>query len=175
MSEEYLLLDKIRKRDVKAFEFLFKKYYEELVLFANKYLYDQGASEDLVQEIFVFFWENPSKFNSNVSIKRYLYTTTRNRCINHLKKINIVDPFRALDINAVLDLNLNNDEDVEIDEKLYNKVIAVIKSMPTAMKAVFELRFISNYKYEEISEELDISINTVKTHLKRAKKKINNS
>ena len=48
----------------------------------------------------------------------------------------------------------------------------IVESFPEKMQQIFKLKFISNYKYAEIADELGISINTVKIQLKRAKIKI---
>lgn len=56
--------------------------------------------------------------------------------------------------------------------KRYDQLMVVVESFPEKMKAIFKLKFYNNYRYAEIAEELNISINTVKTQLKRAKVKI---
>ena len=49
----------------------------------------------------------------------------------------------------------------------------VVEGFPVSMKRIFQLKFLENYKYAEIAEEMGISVNSVKTQLKRAKAKIN--
>ena len=58
---------------------------------------------------------------------------------------------------------------------LYNHILKIIETFPESMQEVFKLKFIENYKYEEIADEMGISVNTVKTQLKRAKVKISES
>lgn len=146
------------------------------MIFANGYLFDQAASEDVVQETYIYLWENIDKINIETSVKAYLYTMVRNRCYNFLKSIKITDDAKYLDLNASLisnqNLELFSEEDTDI---VYNQILKIVDSLPVKMQEIFKLKFFSNYKYSEIADELGISVNTVKTQLKRAKSKINES
>lgn len=146
------------------------------MIFANGYLFDQAASEDVVQETYIYLWENIDKINIETSVKAYLYTMVRNRCYNFLKSIKITDDAKYLDLNASLisnqNLELFSEEDTDI---VYNQILKIVDSLPIKMQEIFKLKFFSNYKYSEIADELGISVNTVKTQLKRAKSKINES
>ena len=54
----------------------------------------------------------------------------------------------------------------------YSQLLKVVEGLPSKMQQIVKMRFIENYKYVEIAEELGVSVNTVKTQLKRAKLKI---
>ena len=57
-SEDSFYIKELKQGNIKAFEFLFNKYYKDLVYFCNVFLKDQENSEDLVQDIFARLWEN---------------------------------------------------------------------------------------------------------------------
>ena len=82
-----LILEEIRKKNEIVFKNFFDKHYKELVVYANGFLFDKDASEDIVQEIFIYIWEHANKLNIETSLKGYLYTMVRNRCFNYLKSI----------------------------------------------------------------------------------------
>jgi len=86
----------------------------------------------------------------------------------------IEDDLNLIDLNASLtsDYEMEGHESQE-KQKVYQQVMAVVEDFPDSMKRIFQLKFLENYKYAEIAEELGISINSVKTQLKRAKAKIN--
>ena len=97
----------------------------------------------------------------------------RNRCLNYLKTIKITDNFSFLDFNISLITEHVYDSSLEKDKsKVYNKVLEIVDTLPEKMQQVVKLKFLHNYKYAQIAEELGVSINTVKTQLKRAKYKI---
>ncbi|GAL82176.1 RNA polymerase ECF-type sigma factor [Algibacter lectus] len=168
-----LILEEIRKKNEKVFKIFFDKHYEEFVVYANGYLFDKDSSEDIVQEVFIYIWEHANKLNIETSLKGYLYTMVRNRCFNYLKSIKITDNFELLDFNINLItehvFNSTSDEDKTI---VYHQILKIVDTLPEKMQQIVKLKFLHNYKYSEIAKELGISVNTVKTQLKRAKAKI---
>lgn len=171
-----LILDEIRKKNEKVFKTFFDKHYKELVVYANGYLFDKDSSEDIVQEIFIYIWENAYKLNIETSLKSYLYAMVRNKCLNYLKSIKLTDSFELLDFNINLITEHVFNSTTEEDKKIvYHQILKIIDTLPEKMQQVVKLKFLHNYKYSEIASELDVSVNTVKTQLKRAKLKITES
>jgi len=168
-----LILEEISKKNEKVFKNFFDNHYEQLVVYANGYLYDKDSSEDIVQEVFIYIWERASTLNVETSLKGYLYAMVRNRCLNYLKSIKITDHFELLDFNINLItehvFNSTSEEDKTI---VYHQILKIVDTLPERMQQIVKLKFLHNYKYSEIASELDISINTVKTQLKRAKTRI---
>ena len=65
---------------------LFRKYYEELCNWANTYMREKDASEEIVQDLFYHIWRDKHKLNITVSVKSYLYKAVSNNCKMILKK-----------------------------------------------------------------------------------------
>lgn len=161
-------------RDKATYKRVFNQFYRELVVYAHNFLYDLQASEDLVQDIFVQLWENAHELKIHTSIKSYLYASVRNKCYNRLRDVKIQDNLNIIDLNASLTTDYEmEDREPQEKQKVYQQVMAVVDDFPDSMKRIFQLKFLENYKYAEIAEEMEISINSVKTQLKRAKAKIN--
>ncbi|MCR8669019.1 RNA polymerase sigma-70 factor [Aestuariibaculum sp. M13] len=168
-----LILQGIRNKDEQVFKNLFDSHYNGLVAYANGFLFDKDASEDLVQEVFIYIWENASKMDVHTSLNSYLYTMVRNRCFNYLKSIKITDNFKLLEFNIELFSEHVVETASEDDKKIiYHQILKIIDSLPEKMQEIVRLKFIQNYTYLEIAEELGVSVNTVKTQLKRSKIKI---
>lgn len=168
-----LIIEEIQKGNRKVYKTFFLKNYEDLVVYANGYLFDQQASEDVVQEVFIYLWENSKKINIKSSLKGYVTTMVKNRCLNYLKSIKITDNYNYLDLNISLITEHVFDETTAENKKIvYHQILKIIDTLPEKMQQVVKLKFLHNYKYSEIASELNISVNTVKTHLKRAKSTI---
>ena len=168
-----IVLDRIKNRDHLVFKKLFEDFYGQLVHYAHGYLFDTGSSEDVVQEVFVQLWENTEGIEIKSTLKAYLYAMVRNRCLNVLKSVKITDTAKVLEFRTT-HIHLREDIHPIINEEQdnkYHQALQTIDELPLKMRAVVKLRFINNYRYAEIADELGISINTVKTHLKRAKLK----
>lgn len=171
-----IIIEEIKKGNKKVFRNFFNKNYEDLVIYANGYLFDKQASEDVVQEVFIYIWENSDSIEIKSSLNSYVFSMVRNRCLNYLKTIKITDSFELLQFNINLITEHVFDSVAEDDKKIvYHQILKIVDGLPDKMQQIVRLKFLHNYKYKEIAEELDISINTVKTQLKRAKTKITDS
>ena len=75
------ILDLVHRDKSAGIRQLFGRYYRPLVLYADEYLKDQAAAEDIVQELFVKVWEEDYLLKiANTSLGAYLYSAVRNRC-----------------------------------------------------------------------------------------------
>ena len=168
-----LIISEINKRNKYVFKKLFNKHYKGLVIYANGYLFDMDSSKDIVQDVFIYIWEYSGKLNIKTSLKAYLYSMVRNRCLNYLKSIKITDTFGFLEFNINLISEHVFDSTSDEDKKIvYHQILKIVDTLPERMQQIVKLKFLHNCKYTEIAEELGISVNTVKTQLKRAKVKI---
>nr|WP_299387864.1 RNA polymerase sigma-70 factor [Allomuricauda sp.] len=167
------VIQEIRNQNQFVYKKFFEDTYPELVHYANSYLFDQNWSEDIVQEVFIHLWEQANSLDIKTSLRGYLYAMVRNRCLNFLKSIKITDDAKVLDMQSMLsseyDLEFFSNDDLKV---IHHQLLKVVEGLPTKMQQIVKMRFIENYKYVEIAEELGVSVNTVKTQLKRAKLKI---
>ncbi|WP_308992362.1 RNA polymerase sigma-70 factor [Mariniflexile litorale] len=168
-----LIFEEIKKGNRQVYKTFFNKNYEDLVIYANGYLFDKAASEDVVQEVFIYIWEKSYKIEIESSLHGYVYTMVRNRCLNFLKSLKLTDSFNALEFNVNLITEHVFDSTSEENKKIvYHQILKIVDTLPDRMQQIVKLKFLHNFKYSEIAEELGISVNTVKTQLKRAKSKI---
>lgn len=163
------LLIQIRRGDKKAFRAIFDQYFNALAAFGYKYVPDSHAVEDMVQEAFISFWEGRDKFDHFSAVKAFLYTSVRNKCLNHLKHQSV----RRKHEDSLL-YSLESDQYFEahvIEEETFNQLFAEIRNLPASSREIMLLA-LNGLKNQEIADELQISINTVKTQKKIAYAKI---
>ena len=80
----------VRQDNYPAFEKLFQKYYDPLCRYAQGLLADGSLAEDVVQDMFIHFWENRIKLQVKDSLRAYFYTCIRHRALKNLQKQAIV-------------------------------------------------------------------------------------
>lgn len=166
--EDKLLIREIQKRNKEVFEALFHDYYPSLLRFAEGFVFDPEVCEDIVQNIFIHIWEQAEYLNITISFKSYLYKAVRNRCLNHLRNLKIEDKHHLLYIEASL-----NDSEVDWeDAEITQKIEAAIEKLPPKMAEIFRLKYLEEKSVRDIAAQLDISENTIKTQLLRAKDKL---
>lgn len=163
------LIKEIRRGDRKAFRAVFDLYFNALAAFGYKYVGDRQAVEDMVQEAFIGFWEGRDQFDHLNAVKAFLYTSVRNKCLNHLKHLSV----RRKHEDSLL-YRLESDHYFEshvIEEETFNQLFAEIRNLPASSREIMLLA-LNGLKNQEIADELNISINTVKTQKKIAYAKI---
>ncbi|UKN01076.1 RNA polymerase sigma-70 factor [Paracrocinitomix mangrovi] len=157
--------------DIAEYESIFRSHYPELCGFANKYLDDLDASEEVVQQIFVKLWENKSELSIVGSIRSYLFSAVRNGCLNQIKHIKIRETFKEHNQREIEQNAQYADEEMDASE-LELKIKASIDALPEKRKKIFILSRYEGLKYKEIAEKLNISVKTVEHQMGSAIKQL---
>lgn len=154
---------------------LFMTYQPRLVAYARRFVSDMVEAEDLVQDVFLNYWCGRYSPGSETEASKLLFTITRNKCLNYLKKKK-PEYIKALDSEDVLGDELfynwdfhypDSDRDCLLKE-LNSQVSSVIESLPPKCREVFRMSRIQNLSNKEIAEKLEISHTAVEKHLRRA-------
>jgi len=164
--EDQILFDEIKNRNLKVYESLFINYYPQLVRFAEGYIYDKQECEDIVQNLFINFWENADRITFELSIKAYFFTAVKNRCLNYLRDLQIHDKHNLLYLEALLS---QGDGEENQDPEIISQINAAIAQLPEQMVEIVKLKYLEGKKLDEIARIHQISRNTVKTQLLRAR------
>lgn len=166
LSEENLLY-RLRCGDMKAFESLYKIYSSIIYNNIFRLIRDKTVSEDLLQDVFIKIWENREKIDVNQSFVAYLFTCSRNIAFNFKRRL-------KLEISSSLNANSSIEPHVHaVDDWLENKEVEqhieqIINKLPEQRQKVFRLAKLDGLKYQEIADDLGISVSTVKDHLVKA-------
>ena len=171
-SDAEILNERIRNGDVKAFEELFNTHYAKLTLFANRFLNDIPASEEIVSDIFAFLWEKRTVIIFTSSIQSYLYKTVQNRCLNYLKHKKIENEYvNHLVRNNLLEGYADNWNSY-VEKDLQNHAIKALEVLPDRCKEIFKLSRFNHLKNKEIAQRLNLSEKTVERQITIALKKL---
>ena len=150
------------------FKKLFEQYYNPLCNFACTILYDSNKAEDAVQDVFVKMWQKKEKVGELEYVKSYLFTATRNKCIEYLRKLKLDRKLSEQNEKRLeMSSSMNIDDEAEkyvLKEKLFNS----IRQLPPKCQEVFTMSKINGLTYSEIADELGISPKTVDNQIGRA-------
>ncbi|MFY0653207.1 MAG: RNA polymerase sigma-70 factor [Cyclobacteriaceae bacterium] len=167
--EKEIKFDDIKQGNLDAYEELFHLYYPQLVRFAEGILFDPYQAEDVVQNLFLYLWERMDTININTSLKSYLYRSVHNRCLNKIKELQIIDNNHLLYQEGLIN---SGNENSEANPEIERKIEQALKKLPLKMVEIVKLKYLENKKLKEIAADLNVSENTVKTQLLRAKAKL---
>ena len=158
----------LKKGSTRALHDIHDLYYPALRNFAASLLGDTSTAEDVVAEIFVTLWRKHEDFETLQNIKAFLYISTRNACINYLKKMQRDSAMKSR-LTDYLSLDhaefaLNEMIRAEVLQQIYQ----AIEALPTQCRKVFKLCYVEGLSNSEVAEHFSISINTVKNHKVKA-------
>ena len=163
---------KLRKRsDIHLIEAYFEQYYEMLCKVAFQYVKDHQEAEDIVQDFFYLLWQKNRAEKIEGQFEHYAVRSIRNNCLNVLKKKQL--PIQ--DISSDFHHLGEDHDDMEIRiayEQRLEDVAASIQLLPDRQREAIDMNIWGDLKYQEISDRLQVSINTVKTHIKLAYKNL---
>lgn len=158
------IIQKFADGQEKAFRVLYEKYTPALRYFAAKYVDREAMVDDAVQDVFVSLWEKRKDFKTENSLKSFLYTSVKNCCLNLIRHRKVQDRYTEVVLQEEQQESfLNNILEAEIFELLLN----VFNELPPACREVYRLS-LEGKKHEEIAQELQITVNTVKKHKNNA-------
>ena len=172
---ETLIVEQLKIGNEDAYQYIYDRHYALLCHVASGYVKDQFLAETIVGDTIFHLWEIRDSLDIAVSIRAYLARAVRNRCINHLTlaheknevSLSIITssentPDNGFIISDKYPLGILLEH--ELEETIFNS----ISKLPKECRAVFEKSRFEEKKYEEIAQELGISVNTVKYHIKKA-------
>jgi len=168
--DEDVVLDKIRVGDKQTFRLLFENYYKVLILYATSLTKNETKAEDLVQNAYINLWTKRDTLEIRSSIKSYLYKSVYNLFINDYRKELRNDTVLEKIHYDVLQQSIQEEEH-SIKRKL-EWINKEINALPPKSKEIFVMNKKRGLTYKEISKILDISENTVESHISRALKRI---
>ncbi|MCR9251344.1 MAG: RNA polymerase sigma-70 factor [bacterium] len=163
-------LDLIKKGDKKAFESVFKAYYQDLVNYSHQFIQLQAISEEIVQDVFVSYWERRDTVEIKSSLKSYLYRAVKNRTINYIR-LQLPKDQKTSDIDEVPIMVA--EESAGEDLSLLHKLISSeINKLPAKCRTIFLLSRTEGLSHKEIAEELDLSVKTIENQIGIALKRL---
>lgn len=176
MTDDAFIITRLQTGEEDAFKFLFDSEYEKLCRFANCMVHDSTVAESIVDDVMLNIWENRNTLNVESSLHAYLTRAVRNRCINELKARlrRMASETTELKLNAeteMLEIVFRDDNepfDELLGKELEEKINNAIATLPKECRAVLEKSRFEGLSYKEIADEMGISTNTVKYHIKNA-------
>lgn len=166
------LLRALRRRKQESFRRLFDDYYAVLCAVAWEYVKDEAAAESVVEDVMMEVWEQGEALEKVVSLQAYLVRAVRNRSIDYLRSCKRSQEGRmSLEDQRFIDTGFMTEEALFgriLLSELSEKIEEAIAGLPEECRQVFCLSRQEDKSYEEIALLLEISVNTVKYHMKRA-------
>ena len=170
--------------DQSAYTLLMERHKDPLRLYVNEFIMHLKNSDgiielaeepqDIVQEAFQKAFQALPSYNPQYKFSTWLFNIARNIAIDYgrKRKISIGANITPDNFHSLANIGSgirNSPEDKMISSQEYRTLIEIISSLDEKYREPAILRFIKEYEYNEIAQELNLELNTVKTRIKRAK------
>lgn len=173
---EKQLIEELRCGNESAFRRIYDRHYVPLCRFADLFLHDASLSEEVVDDAIFYLWEHRSEVEITYSLKAYLMKSVRNRCLNELNSLAHREELQFSSFSLPENVEFLDTLFIEkdhplgylLEQELEEELERSIEALPEECRVVFKKSRFEQKKYEEIARELNISVNTVKYHIKNA-------
>lgn len=179
MENDVQLINKIVSGDDESFGILMRKYYKDVHSFVWKKVGDFHFAEDITQDIFIQVYRKISTLKDPRHFSKWLYVIANRLCINWLQRnrysVKSLENMSDREIGKLSYAHYISDQrEIAASEHYYEVIEKVLGKLPDRERIVMELYYIRDMTTKEISEYLDVSVNTITSQLQRARKRLQN-
>ena len=173
MSVNRAIVEGLYSGDPSSIKRIFEFYYIPLCHYAKRYVGDAVVAEEVVSDVIYKVWQNRKTVYHAGTFREYLFMATRNTALNYLKQQQNIRKLSDHWADHLRDELIGETPlDMLITTELQSRLDELVGSLPEQCRKVFWLSRIDNFTYEEIAIQMNISVNTVKHHMKTALQKL---
>jgi RNA polymerase sigma-70 factor (ECF subfamily) len=167
----YIWLMQLKRLSITEAEFetLFKTHFRELHAYAYSLLNDWDNAEELVQGLFLKLWERNDWAAIHTSVKSYLYKSVYHESLNLIRREKVHLRYQALTAPIMENQTSDTAEKLKLRE-VETHLARALNKLPEKCRAIFHLSRFEELKYQQIADQLNISIKTVETQMVKALK-----
>jgi len=178
---DFNLVGKVKDGDQKAYAELMQRYKDSIYFMALKMVNNKDDAMDLTVETFGKAFENIEKYKPDFAFSTWLFRIATNNCIDFIRKKRI----SLISINSMVDddgddrplqikADTLNPEETSIKKQQQEQLKIIVDKLPLRYKTLIVLRYFEEQSYEEIAQQLDLPLGTVKAQLFRARDLLSN-
>ncbi|GGC23619.1 DNA-directed RNA polymerase sigma-70 factor [Parapedobacter defluvii] len=144
---------------------IFNTHWRKLYAIAYRRLHDAEVAKDMVQEVFVYCWQQREAICITTSAEAYLRTALQYQLVAHFRKLDINDRAFAYLYQRMVEVE-EHMRDILTEQDLANTLNSEVEQMPDTMREIFRLR-IRDYTVDEIAQSLNIAEKTVRNNISK--------
>lgn len=167
--KDNLLIEGLERREKVIFDYIFNYYYSSLCAFSSQYINNRNQVEDLVQDFFVSLWIDAPHLQIKSSLKSYLFTAIKNRCLDFQKHQKVTEKYRKFILFSA-SADDDSTEHYFAESELRQAVQKSMEKLPPRCREIFEMSRVKGLSNQEISDQLNISKRTVELQISNSLK-----
>ena len=168
------MLESINRWDEQSLKLIYQYHYKMLVAFGMQILNNLEEAEDAVQDVILKTWQQKNTFETDGQLRAYLFNGVRNRCLTMMEHKQVVISHQERLQREFREMALEDNKTIALHkEEVYRQVFMAIDQLPEKQKEIFLLA-IEGKQNKEISEILNLSVNTIKSQKRRGIERLRN-
>jgi RNA polymerase sigma factor (sigma-70 family) len=167
--EEMALLERVRRKDLRAFERLYRIYQPRLARFLFNLVQRPHLVEEVLNDTMMVVWDTAGRFRGNSKLSTWVFSIAYRKAIK--AKLRWPDPIE----DQPLDTRVSNDPapDEDLDQRqLHDALIGAMNQLSADHRAVVDLTYFHGLGYREIAEIMNCPVDTVKTRMFHARRRL---
>lgn len=164
------LMRRVVAKDRQAFEVLYHRYYARLFGYVVKFLKRRELVEEVVNDVMLIVWTNAGRFNQTSRVSSWIFGIAYHRVLKALGNVTLSPP--ELSPEALGLRQADDPEDAMHRQELRHTLGRALQALSPEHRAVIELTFYHGLTYQEIAEIVDCPVNTVKTRMFHARRRL---
>lgn len=167
MNEEQKIIEDISKGDEEAFRILYENTAKNVYYYILRLVNDKELAEDLLIETYTQVWMSAKNFKGDSKVLSWIFSIARNLTMNEIKK----KDYHLLELMDT-ESECAQQFSITCQREISSIMKFALERLSPKHREILDLIFIHDFTYEEIAKILNIPINTVKTRIFYAKKKL---
>lgn len=160
----------LKKGDQSSLEWIYGKYFQVIFLYCKKLIGIEVLAEEATSEVFLTLWEKRAIITTDQSIQPFLYHVAKVKAYDCLKKIANDQRLQKQFLSSHSTGNSKSGEHLLIEKEQLEAISKLVETLPPQRKAIFKMRYFEGKDNRKIAEQMQISINTVKVQLVKARR-----
>jgi len=167
--KDLIIIEGLEQNDKVVFDYVFNYYYSSLCAFSMQYIDNRNSVEDLVQDFFIYLWVESPRLKIKSSLKSYLFTAIKNRCLDYQRHHKIIEKYRTYLLFSS-DKEDDSTEQFFAESELRQAIQTSLTKLPPRCREIFKLSRLNGLSNQEIAEKLDLSKRTVELQISNSLK-----
>ncbi len=167
MNDEQLFMLVKTESDSRAYAELYQRYWKVLLRFVLQHKPSPDEAKDILQDVFLYIWENRARIEIHQKVSSFLYRATLNQVLKKVDRDRFIAAYLER-LGNTSEKVVNDAEEAVFAKELRQNLAVALDHMPGKMRLVFEASRFDGLSHDEISGRLGVSRETVKSQIKNA-------
>lgn len=169
IEQESWLVERLQQRDLGVFEEFYKSHRPRLRSFIFSIVKDEQSADEVFNDTMMTVWNKIEGFGGRSKLSTWTFTIAYRLALRALKKNKKEIPKEEIEVEEYAD---NSFEQNVSDNKIRDALVKAIEALPEAQSTVVKLAYFHDMGYREVAEVLDCPVDTVKTRMFHARRKL---